>query len=921
MAIAMLLPSVFPKWFTPAGDSVLSGGTLEFYSVGTTTPKSVYADYQQNAPIGNVVTLDGAGDATIFLGAGGYKVILKDSLGAQIDLVDGIFGSGGVGTIPSTANFVFLLNYDELRALSTAVDVAYVAGRTEEGDGGEGWFQRRPGVTAHDDDGVFLASVGGSVEYRRIFDADIDPRWYGVEYGSTDDQKTRVDAMVQGSIETGIPVLVAQRIFLAQNTTILNSAVIHCTEAGHFHATGAVTLTFQAGSRFNGSGVCFSGTLQPSFAVGTIDALRLSWMGGTDSEKWTRALASTAAKFPFLMDVSTSVTSDISVPANLALEPSRGAVLTFAGFANLTISALNFTAPLQFLAFGAESYVGAVSIGSPVVYMEWFGGSASNLGPANAIPFKACCSAKRIDLQARSLDYVVTSANTFTISDFVTWNGNGSKITLNQAITVIGIYLNNILVYGSGSITHSSCIATDSSVIPPLLNGPTVAIKSNLNDVAWLAKAEGSRINRVGKINGNIDTTEVTLTTSVLVSGELWFSGGKVIKTEGVADKSPAFIFADDVSKSSFRNSRFDINSTLFYSANPALEVEIQACENDDWNEGKAIHNGIAIVHLSGCGVKNNPSATSIDGIDILTDSMTHIQANPVPTVLSAATTQWRAPVSLTSDGEYITLGASLALASDMYAISTIRFISITTIWRYGGVIDVTIEYPNGAPPDPSVEIGIAYVQPPMANVAAVGVNALGDGGYFCAEPWTLGEAVPARLPAISTGAKLKATVPVWGGQIDIRAIPETHPTYTVSDIWGDVATSVPDNTNTLIPQFGRLVIYSKSGGAALPSGTKIKAVCRYDLPNEHQYNRFFPDHKPWQHIASHYYKADAFTWQAVRIRTSLTGSYLGQTQLAVPFLFRGGDYNGVQGSLSRREADDFTPVQWNGSTLTVGWS
>ena len=32
-------------------------------------------------------------------------------------------------------------------------------------------------------------------------------------------------------------------------------------------------------------------------------------------------------------------------------------------------------------------------------------------------------------------------------------------------------------------------------------------------------------------------------------------------------------------------------------------------------------------------------------------------------------------------------------------------------------------------------------------------------------------------------------------------------------------------------------------------------------------------------------------------------------------------DSNGVQGSLSRRSADNFTPVQWNGSTLTVGWS
>ena len=71
--IGTLLPFVASQWFTDAGDAVLSGGSLEFYEVGTTTPKAVYADYQNLTPIGSVVTLNGAGKATIFLGLAATK--------------------------------------------------------------------------------------------------------------------------------------------------------------------------------------------------------------------------------------------------------------------------------------------------------------------------------------------------------------------------------------------------------------------------------------------------------------------------------------------------------------------------------------------------------------------------------------------------------------------------------------------------------------------------------------------------------------------------------------------------------------------------------------------------------------------------------------------------------------------------------
>ena len=924
MALAMLLPSVFPKWFTPAGDAVLAGGTLEFFAVGTTTPKSVYADYQQLSAIGNVVTLDGAGDATIFLGSGGYKVILKDPLGAQIDLVDGVFGSGNVFSVDSTASFAFLKTYDEVRALTRTADAIYVCGRETEADGGEGLFQLRPGVTAHDDDGIFLSSVGGSVEYRRVFDAAIDPRWYGVKYGVSDDQKARLEACFPGSAETGMPILVAKRITVTQNVTVPNAAVIECIRDGFFYAANSASMTFEAGSRFSGVETCFQGGIQPTFAAGTIEELRLSWFYGADSTTWTRALASTTAKVALRMDKSTSVTSGVTIPANLTLEPENGAVLTFAALGDLSIGSLGDVGFRQFLAYGSNAYVGAISIASPVCYMEWFGGSPSNSGNDNAIPFKACCFARRLDLRegftpTGTLTYTVTSSNPFTFSDFMTWEGRGSKLILNQAITVMGIFLNNIILWGSGSITHRSCVATKTTSIVPLLNGPTTATDSILSSVFWLSKGENSTLSGITQMDGRFNNCTIGTEDSINVIGNSRFEGGTI---QSVSNK-PVFILSNEYDRFEFVGCAISCPGALFYCEDPTISVILNGCTNSAWSNGQAIHNGIATVHAIGCGFVRNSSVNSIDGVDLDSANMIKGGADSNPIVFSSTTTPWRAPIPLTSDGTYIVTGENAALSSDPYTTQTIRAIAYEgfyVAWRYGGVIDVDVVFPTGTTPDPDRRIGMMFVMPPTANVATVGTNAIGDGGKFCCNPAILGVAPWVRMPA-KEAAPMRCVIPVWGGQIDMRAVPEAHPTYTVADIWGDKSTSVPSGADTRIPEFGRLVIYGVDDGVLIPAGTKIKASYRPVLPRTVQYEKFFPDHKPTQYASSDYYMFAPLSYQAIRIRTSLTASGLGQTQLAVPFMYRGGDYNGVQASLARKSSDPISPVQWNGSTLTVGWS
>lgn len=101
--------TVFPPgWrLTDANDNPISGGTVEFYSPGTTTPLTVYSDKDLSTPIGTSVTTDSSGypasggnKCIVYTTTAALKLILKDDAGVQIATHDqwqpvGITGSGG----------------------------------------------------------------------------------------------------------------------------------------------------------------------------------------------------------------------------------------------------------------------------------------------------------------------------------------------------------------------------------------------------------------------------------------------------------------------------------------------------------------------------------------------------------------------------------------------------------------------------------------------------------------------------------------------------------------------------------------------------------------------------------------------------------------------------------------------------------
>jgi hypothetical protein len=106
--MALLMPQGKHQYFTTAGEP-LNGGKVYTYAAGTTTPLTTYSA-QSGAPgteNANPVVLDARGEATIFFGAAGYKVVLKDASDATIWTQDNLFPALVTETFTITDDLTF----------------------------------------------------------------------------------------------------------------------------------------------------------------------------------------------------------------------------------------------------------------------------------------------------------------------------------------------------------------------------------------------------------------------------------------------------------------------------------------------------------------------------------------------------------------------------------------------------------------------------------------------------------------------------------------------------------------------------------------------------------------------------------------------------------------------------------------------
>lgn len=907
------MAGLFPNYIlreTNNDGKMLSGGRIYFYESGTYTPKTVYSDYTLSMPLTNPVVLDASGSADIWLGDGAYRVLLTTSTGTQVRApIDGITGTGGgaFGAGSNASVSVYKI-YQDLRNDTNAPDVAYCCGATAIGDGGAGWFNKI--ITSEpDDNGICL--VQGSTSYKRVYSGYISPEWYGVAYGVGVDQTYQINAAFAGSVRWNVPVRLTGSVYVSQNINIPPQASLYTMAGGYFVGPGptAVQITFASGSHIDGdNSVVFGDNIQPIFNAGVCDAIRLSWIGGDDDYVvWAKLDVASTAPYQVLVDRTTTLdASNLSIASNYSLKFVAGCMVNFTGSTACNVDiVLDHDAPTQIMSFATTACVGTINLHNTKCYMEWFGGSYVNTGTSNAIPFRACIKAKQLDLLPGNLNYTVTSTDALSYSEFVTWNGNGSKLTLNQNVTVLGLYANDITIHGTGSVTHSSLVATKTSSIIQLLQGPTSLIDSNVTYVTWLVHAQSSQVSDLAKITGKITDTVIARSGTVEIVGELSMSGGSVTG-EAVA---PAFSVLDDsITKSSFTGVHVDVGGTFLYSDNADLVVDCIGCNCLAWSLGYAVHNGIATVNLSGCNdVGKNQTVASIDGID--QNPLIKIVPTLDASTVTASTTNWRGIGSVSSDGTWLILGADATLGT-LYSANTIRYIGTNTTWsgggvqvdqlmstlyRYGGAITMDVQYPAGSAPDPNTRLVLWCGIPPFGSNPASGAA-----GYnYNNMPVTFGESTAVAMPAIN-GAVLRSRINVWGGQVDLKVKDTLGGAFPVGDIYGDTTQAIPSSTITQVVRMARIVIYN-AGTGTLPTGTKIKIVVDPSIPSTEQYEKFWPA-TPYQLYKLSTFYGDVGGTYSVNAYTSLSDApySISTYQIDTPYSFRTCDANGLQTSLAR---------------------
>ena len=88
--MASLMPLGKQQYFSASG-APLVGGKVYTYAAGTTSALATYSDKAGVTPNTNPVILDSRGEATIFWGQAGYKVVLKDSADVTIWTQDNLY--------------------------------------------------------------------------------------------------------------------------------------------------------------------------------------------------------------------------------------------------------------------------------------------------------------------------------------------------------------------------------------------------------------------------------------------------------------------------------------------------------------------------------------------------------------------------------------------------------------------------------------------------------------------------------------------------------------------------------------------------------------------------------------------------------------------------------------------------------------
>lgn len=487
---ASLFPFAPQQWF---GDTLPNaGGKLWVYQRGTSTPAtgSIWWNIEGTTPGTNPVVLDAAGrpypTGSAYLSQGSYTVVMLDQNDAQVcDPVDIQVGStqwGGNETI-NEGIAVVVKTYADVRGLIGAWDVVYVCGRAAEGDGGQGWFQFVPGETGVDDDGICL--VANTRHYVRVYDAEIDPLWYGLVYSASIDQTPNVLKVLTASDRWNRPVALSGSVYVIQNITVSNGQSVRANVGGRFYSSddNPVTMTFQTGSHVECAGETFGVGVSPKFQEDVVQAVRASWMGGLDDAivaKLVGCAASGVTQIIAVLDQQLNVGLDITFPSTVVLDVEGGAFHVTAPL-SVNIPKLAYAGYAPWLTYGDLSYVGNISFGGRPCFLEWFGAVADGTAD-DSIPWKAGVNHGNIQLLGK---YKTTAA--LTVTGELALNGDLASAPGFVVTSVAGMPSPTVIFSGASTrLTLSASTVFAASNIGLAFDNATGKIDGNITSAILL---------------------------------------------------------------------------------------------------------------------------------------------------------------------------------------------------------------------------------------------------------------------------------------------------------------------------------------------------------------------------------------------------------------------------------------------------
>ena len=532
------MPFVQLREFDDAG-LLLSGGKIQFYRAGTTTPAPTYQDAQGATANPNPVILNDAGSAKIFLLPIKYRVVIYDVNDVLIHEIDEI-GSGAGGS--GEGSFAVVKTYDELRDLGQDYDAVLVLGRDEAGDGAGGLFWKTDSTIA-DDDGIVLVRQS-LTRYKRALNGYIDPVWFGLEYDLTVDQNQYLIAAFEASIEYNLPVYITGNAYLLTNMTVPSGAIVRIYGKIYGPALNTPTVTFEDNAVIE---YCADGGFAVPVKLGAscVDgAINSSWFAGGDDVEIERLSNISDEGYTVYINKDYTLTTDVSFPANLAVDFVAGCKFIADANIDIVIDNLLYKGLDQIVRYNNISHIGAVKLGTGYTYLEWFGGSASEgLDVDNSIPFLACLKSGKLFVHSTVGTYLVKSG-TYTVTNNVEIAGsipNGvSDLSVNEAmpstikfegsvITVAGLTLDSVRFDGYGTINSTALSATNSVI------SNTIAVSTGLtgaNDILSVSP-QYLLVGASGKIALSPDSTtwsDETVgsfgLTSIAYNGKLYVAVG-----------------------------------------------------------------------------------------------------------------------------------------------------------------------------------------------------------------------------------------------------------------------------------------------------------------------------------------------------------------------------------------------------------